>query len=731
MITNTRPKRALIAYCALAEKLNTPGVGYMQALTPFLAEAAIPFQGKFFDAQEFSNAVNDLYGIRIPRLAVLGMAAQLEKDGLLESDAKSASQIIYRYKKISSLNLQITSSISEIEIVKILNKFATIARADDRLKSFEDEYLHDSFLDRLLNIDSMRILSRRDLGNAMKKNPSTIVANKENQISDEDRIELHLDYVVSQFLIDLMEKDKDEFELVSNIAFANMAAEAIACFKEPSEGGVKELKLLTVYLDSPLLLDILGINSEYSEYGKDLLRLIELSGVRAATFDDCINEAENTIKARLHSSAMGINKNAAAFGNGGVSNQLLSAISGRFAEQVTSKNINVDPNPTNELHKKFRDSVGNIDDLISRGMQTWRNEDAKLHDQRSIWSLLRLRNSSTPCTHICDSEFIFITRNTPLTSIANAAWRLWLEGATSHSRNLIERWSPIAMSDKQFAGYLWARTGGGDGNLSRVRLLAHCSSAVRPRADIKARTYNLVLESYGKDEADIFEALLNDREGVQALMRATNGDPEDATPARLPAIFEAMKLAAGEFAAKAEREKSQQKEQEIQIAHEQELSKFHEKNDFLTKESEQTLRELEKVKLQQLELQSKQEQQREYILRQIFASASFVYKSSRWFIAILFGCIVWFIGYMSALNPAIITPQIVSILAAVTAFVSFWFIPELLNTPLQKLAEWQLKRELKKFGLTDDCSKEHPNFKEMKWGSVVIEEKSMKMGEDI
>ena len=86
---------------------------------------------------------------------------------------------------------------------------------------------------------------------------------------------------------------------------------------------------------------------------------------------------------------------------------------------------------------------------------------------------------------------------------------------------------------------------------------------------------------------------------------------------------------------------------------------------------------------------------------------------------------------MSALNPAIITPQIVSILAAVTAFVSFWFIPELLNTPLQKLAEWQLKRELKKFGLTDDCSKEHPNFKEMKWGSVVIEEKSMKMGEDI
>lgn len=56
----------------------------MQALTPFLPEACIPLQGKLFDAQEFSDAVNGLYGIRIPKLAALGMAGQLEKDGVLE-----------------------------------------------------------------------------------------------------------------------------------------------------------------------------------------------------------------------------------------------------------------------------------------------------------------------------------------------------------------------------------------------------------------------------------------------------------------------------------------------------------------------------------------------------------------------------------------------------------------------------------------------------------------------
>lgn len=34
-----RPKRALIAYCALADRLKTQGVGALQSLIPFFAEA--------------------------------------------------------------------------------------------------------------------------------------------------------------------------------------------------------------------------------------------------------------------------------------------------------------------------------------------------------------------------------------------------------------------------------------------------------------------------------------------------------------------------------------------------------------------------------------------------------------------------------------------------------------------------------------------------------------------
>ncbi|WHQ45821.1 hypothetical protein [Alcaligenes faecalis] len=75
---------------------------------------------------------------------------------------------------------------------------------------------------------------------------------------------------------------------------------------------------------------------------------------------------------------------------------------------------------------------------------------------------------------------------------------------------------------------------------------------------MKAKAYNLLLELQGKEEADDLAALLEDREGVRALMRVSKGDPEDITPERMPFIVEKVKLAAGEFAAAKEREQGEE-----------------------------------------------------------------------------------------------------------------------------------------------------------------------------
>lgn len=254
MVPSEKPKRALIAYCVLAERLRTPGVGIMQALTPFLSEACRQFSGKLFDADEFSNAVAERYGIRIPRLAALGLAEQLAHEGLLTPLTPHSTSTAYQYTKQSELiDTASENPVTESEIEAVLQSFVGFCRNDTRLVGKDDASLQAAFLDRLLNADSMRLLVRKEASIATKKTADTLVIRKPGEQADKD--ELHIDFLVSQFLLDLRDGNAAAFERVSNVAFANMAAEAIACFQEPP-GTESSLEGLTVYLDSPLLLDM-------------------------------------------------------------------------------------------------------------------------------------------------------------------------------------------------------------------------------------------------------------------------------------------------------------------------------------------------------------------------------------------------------------------------------------------------------------------------------------------
>jgi len=568
MTANTKPKRTLIAYCALAERLNRPGAGVIQALTPFLAEACQTFSGELFDAAKFSAAVAEKFGIRIPRLAILGLTDHLEKEGLLTAISGHATSTVYQYAKSKDTSEDPdVSAVTEAEIDDVLRSFVDYCKADPRLTSMEEARLHAAFLDRLLHIDSMRLLSRKEGAIAARKTSGTLVLKKPETVIDQSELdELHLDYVVSQYLLDLRESKPTTFDRVSDIAFANMAAEALACFNEPPSTQTA-LTRLTVYLDSPLLLDMLGVNSEYADYGTELLEAIKASGSTAATFDHSVTEAESVVNAQLAYLRSGINHATSRWGVT-ARPDLLSALVGNVGERATNRlGIEIHRDPELNLHRRAQGTVGDIEAEMSDRMQAWGTAESRDYDRKSVWSMLSIQDTSTPCIRVCDSKQLLLARNTALVNIANAAWMTWLKGTTRHSRTHIDKWAPIAMSDKQFAGYLWLRGGGHYGSISRARLLAHCSAAVRPRADIKARAYNLILDLSGRQEADDVAALLEDREGARALMRATRGDPEDVTKGRLPYILEQVKMAAGEYAAGIVRAESEKALEAVRMAH--------------------------------------------------------------------------------------------------------------------------------------------------------------------
>ncbi|MCA8051102.1 V-type ATP synthase subunit E family protein [Burkholderia arboris] len=727
-----RPKRALIAYCALADRLKTQGVGALQSLIPFFAEACTQFAGELFDAQKFSAAVAERYGIKIPRLAALGLAEHLVREGILEEISNHGASSVYRYLKSTQITSGVAvSPVSEAEVGKILASFSVYCRVDDRLATIDDVALHSGFLSRLLNIDSMKLLARREVSIAAKKSVNTLTVPSRAPARDaHESQELHLDFLTSQFLLDLRDKQPTMFDVVSDVAFASMAAEAITCFLEPSTAGTA-LEGLTVFLDSPLLLDMLGVNDEYAEYGKELLETIKTSGAHAAVLEHCVIEAETAVYAQLQYLRSGVNQ----FGyKWGLSSKpdLLNALVGNVGQRAYDRlGIDVQRDPDLSLFRRSPTTVAEIDAEMDRRMQAWKNAEAKEHDRKSVWSMLTIRDSSSPCPRICDARWLLLSRNTALVSIANDAWDRWLKGTTKHSSIHIDKWAPVAMSDKQFAGYVWARGGGANASMPRTRLLAHCSAAVRPRADVKARAYNLVLDLTGKDEADDLAALLEDREGARALMRVTRGDPEDVTPERLPFIIEKVKLAAGEFAAARVREESEQRTKELNAAHEAENQRIRDEAaavDAMRLEevaaADAALREQktrhDELAVANLMLQQALDAQKaadvirmQGILKDGLNAGTSRFSQLRWATAIMFGLLSGAVGYVSTVNP------IVSVcLAPLVAIGGFWFVPEFLESPLNRIAMRKLRRVIMDKDETILIPNPLPDFRRGTWSAI-------------
>jgi hypothetical protein len=728
MTSENRHKRALVAYCALAERLSKRGMDIMQAIIPFIAEACSPLAGQLFEAKSFSSAIAGRYGFQVPRLAALGLAELLAHEGVLTEISKTRDSTVYRFSdKLPDVDG--ASPVTETEIELVLTTFVTYCRTDERLKEKDDQVLHAALLDRLLNADSMHILSRREATIVTKKTASTI-SRPEIQGAQEDRDEIHLDFAVSKFLLNLRDSNQAAFSRLSDIAFADMAAEAISCFNEP-EAEADSLQGLTVYLDSPLLLDMLGVNVEYSEYGQELLQLIRQSGATAVLFDHCVAEAESAIHAQLTYLRSGVNQTAAHWGTT-VMPDLLSALLGNVADRAEQRlGISVVRDPETNLHKRAPQTVGNIDAVMDERMKAWKNEEAKEYDRKSVWSLISLRKIDYSCARICDSGHILLTRNTALVKIANDAWKTWLGGATKFSRAQIDRWPPLAMSDKQFAGYLWARGGQADTSISRTRLLAHCSAAVRPRADVKARAINLMLQLHGRAEAEDIMALLEDREAARALMIATRGDPEDVTKERLPFILEKVTLAAGEFAAAKVREEGEKHLDEVEAEYEKKMALLQAEAEKTQSELSQKISQKSKEALQHeldkayhikraealaadlAEKKAIEDARIRRVLDEGFKAGVALYTRWRWIIAVTFGCATAAVGLVGLENPIFAT-----LLSGLLSFGAFWFVPAVLDRPLSYCAMHRLLTVVRYKDSSIEIPPVPPDFQNRSWGAL-------------
>lgn len=155
----------------------------------------------------------------------------------------------------------VASNVSLPKITELLVGFKSFARNQAlQLKDLDDVSLDNALFDRLLRIESLEIFSRRYESESIKRSAQTLTLKKTIEPKEEGHhIGIHLDYVVSRFILTLLENDKEGFNLLSDIASANLATETLLTYRDPPRKG-DAFDEVEIYLDSPLCLDILGVN---------------------------------------------------------------------------------------------------------------------------------------------------------------------------------------------------------------------------------------------------------------------------------------------------------------------------------------------------------------------------------------------------------------------------------------------------------------------------------------
>lgn len=531
-------ERALIAYAVLKNQLESADL--YEGLMIFFRPITSSLADKNFIPGEFASHLADRYGLSVPVLVIESLAERMTKAGLLFKQAESNSAASYKYLA-SDL---ITTNVSLPKITDLLTKFKHFAKGQSKeIDSLENDAIENALFDRLLNIETLEILARRDGQLTVKKTANTLTKHKPiESVGERQSLQIHLDYLVSRYILDLQENDKEGFDLLSDIASANLTAETLLTYREPPKKG-ETFDELEIYLDSPLCLDILGVNVGKEEYGSQLSRELKNAGCRVNVFLHSITEIERILEARKQSYLSGVN----TLGRNQVDppkiQSIVNALAG-YSEQVLTEQFGFNIiDSAAAIPAGRRSTVGaEQEKAIREQLVGWKNEEGREVDVSTCCDLIRMRSAIDLQTRIIKSGVVLATRNSVLASAANTAWKSWLKDKNKGSLDRIKAAAPLAIMDKHLVGLLWITQGGKVGGLGRIHLVANCAAAVSTKKDVITKVYNTLLDT-SEESARIFAAIINDQRAERTLMNSTFGDPDLVTNENVLPLLEKVRLA--------------------------------------------------------------------------------------------------------------------------------------------------------------------------------------------
>ena len=339
-------------------------------------------------------------------------------------------------------------------------------------------------------------------------------------------------YLIGEFICRESKLESDNFKLILRIIEGYMIANAI--YLQIDNDNKASLKKLNCYLDTPLLLRILGYKTdEENESAKELYDLLTKYGATLNCFTHTFDELHNILSYYKNN----INRNKEltleyfdkeGYTEGQVE-MAISVLENKFKEMKI--NIVEPPEYTEDKYKNVID-VASLENKLTEHKKTignYFNPNSISNDVKSVCAINMLRNGKK-FTKIENCTHIFVT---PYQYLKVATKEVMLSGA--------EMGIDLIIDDLDLTTILWLKDFGKNDNLPKMRLVENALAATNASDEIMAKASgiyeSIIKDGLIKDSGNISDCITKNYLKTSGYVDSIKNDSELVTKENLIEFF--------------------------------------------------------------------------------------------------------------------------------------------------------------------------------------------------
>lgn len=500
MTANKPSGTVLLATMALIKANADAGRTHLDNFTPFVLEVMRPDPDKWFQPHEVADEVSDIMGLVLPARVAEAVLKRAARKHVVVRDQRQ-----YR----------LADGVAD-RLPNLRSKQASFMRDQEALT----EKL-TGFAKRVHGLD----LDREDAAAALYAQIETDVVDLlrvDVQATAYRRRESAADcaYVVSDFIAEAARADPAGYEAILAAAKGTMLAAAIQI---PNLERIdSKFVNTTLYLDAPLLLQLVGLEGPESEMAvKEILRVARTAGARVGCFEHSVDEAEGVIRgnaearrrpSKVPSRVTGIQAWAI---RADMDYHDLLIESEKFRSRLAQQCVAIIERP--DHNARIEVSEDDLREELEAAI-AYRAGEPLLRDLDSLVAIHNLRGGSSSA-QIETCRAVLVTDNEAVARVARTFF--------SSERH---QW-PVATSMSDLATILYLKAPQQASTLPALLLLAEAYAGLEPGSALWTKFLTIVegQEAKGEVTAEDIALLCHSGESRRLLMETTLGRPDKVT----------------------------------------------------------------------------------------------------------------------------------------------------------------------------------------------------------